>query len=145
MIFSLANCLILAGVIFAIGAWGVLARRNVLVMLISVELMLNAVNLAFVAFGRAHAGTNAAALHDLDQRLKDKKLLALSPAERQAAVQPLEAARAELLQTGTTGQVFALFIIAIAAAEAAVGLAIILTLFRNRQTVDTGDMRTLQH
>lgn len=109
--FTLTGCLTLAGVIFATGAWGVLARRNVVVMLISVELMLNAVNLAFVSFARAHA------------------CLA------QETLQP---------QAGQAGQLCALFVIAIAAAEAAVGLAIVIALFRNRQTVDTREMRTLQ-
>jgi NADH-quinone oxidoreductase subunit K len=110
-VFSLQACLALAGVIFAVGVWGVLARRNVLVMLISVELMLNAVNLVFAAFARAHANL------------------------AQETLRPF---------AGETGQLCALFIIAIAAAEAAVGLAIIVALFRNRQTVDTREIRTLQ-
>jgi len=109
--FSLNNCLILAGIVFAAGAWGVLARRNVLVMLISVELMLNAVNLVFVSFARAHANLGPQALQS---------------------------------HAGATGQLCALFVIAIAAAEAAVGLAIVLALFRNKPTVDTQEMRTLQ-
>ncbi|MGD0093032.1 MAG: NADH-quinone oxidoreductase subunit NuoK [Planctomycetota bacterium] len=110
--FSLSNCLVLAGIIFAAGAWGVLARRNVLVMLISVELMLNAVNLVFVSFARAQAHTGPQGL------------------------QP---------HAGAMGQLCALFVIAIAAAEAAVGLAIVIALFRNKQSVDTQEMRTLQH
>jgi NADH-quinone oxidoreductase subunit K len=110
-LFSLTNCLILAGVIFAAGAWGVIARRNLLVMLISIELMLNAVNLAFISFARAHANL------------------------AQQTLQPY---------AGETGQLCALFVIAIAAAEAAVGLAIVIALFRNRQTVDTRELRTLQ-
>ena len=109
--FTLSNCLILAGIIFAAGAWGVLARRNVLVMLISVELMLNAVSLVFVSFARVHTNT------------------------AQQTLQP---------HAGETGQLCALFIIAIAAAEAAVGLAIVIALFRNKPTVDTREMRTLQ-
>jgi NADH-quinone oxidoreductase subunit K len=109
--FSLSNCLVLAGIIFATGAWGVLARRNALVMLISVELMLNAANLVFVSFARAQANMAGQTL------------------------QP---------RAGETGQLCALFVIAIAAAEAAVGLAIVIALFRNKQTVDTREMRTLQ-
>ncbi|MCY3018955.1 MAG: NADH-quinone oxidoreductase subunit NuoK [Planctomycetota bacterium] len=108
--FTLTNCLILAGIIFAAGVWGVIARRNVLIMLISIELMLNAVNLVFASFARTHAGL----------------------------AQPPQA------HAGETGQLFALFVIAVAAAEAAVGLAIILTIFRNRATVDTDDMQTLK-
>lgn len=112
VLFTLRNCLILGAVLFAIGAWGVLARRNVLIVLISVELMLNAVNLVFASFARSHAN------------------LAHQTGEAYG---------------GESGQVFALFVIAVAAAEAAVGLAIVITFFRNRESVDTRDMRLLQH
>ena len=54
-VFNLRNCLILGGMIFAVGAWGVIARRNILIVLISIELMLNAVNLVLASFARAHA------------------------------------------------------------------------------------------
>jgi NADH-quinone oxidoreductase subunit K len=84
--------LVLAAALFAIGAVGFLLRRNLLVLLMSIELMLNAVNLTLVAFNRHHAQN-----HD--------------------------------------GQIFAFFIIAIAAAEAAVGLAIVLAFFRLRASV----------
>jgi len=110
-LFNLRNCLILGGVIFAIGVWGVIARRNVLLMLISIELMLNAVNLIFASFARAHA--------NLAQQTHNP-------------------------YAGETGQIFALFIIAVAAAEAAVGLAIVITWFRNRETVDTREMQNLK-
>jgi NADH:ubiquinone oxidoreductase subunit K len=106
----LSSCLILGGVIFAIGAWGVVARRNLLIVLISLELMLNAVNLVFASFARMHAGNDKA---------------------------PQYAAE--------NGQIFALFIIAVAAAEAAVGLAIVITWFRNRETVDTRDMKDMKN
>ncbi len=108
--FRLASCLGLAGALFAIGAWGVLARKNILLMLISVELMLNAVMLAFVSFARAYAN--------------------LGPTEG-------------LPHAGETGQIFGLFIIAVAAAEAAVGLAIVVAYFKNRNTVDTRDIRSM--
>ncbi len=108
--FTLKNALILAGVIFIVGAWGVIARRNVLIVLISLELMLNAVNLAFASFARAHANMAVDTLNPY---------------------------------AGETGQIFALFVIAVAAAEAAVGLAIVITYFRNRETVDTREMRNL--
>jgi NADH-quinone oxidoreductase subunit K len=89
---------LLAGVIFTLGAIGFLVRRNVLVQLMSIELMLNAVNLALVAFNRMYP-------------------------------------------VNMTGQVFAFFIIAVAAAEAAVGLAIVLAFYRLKASVmsDEGD------
>jgi len=91
--------LVLAGVLFGIGAVGFLVRRNVLVALMSIELMLNAINLTFVAFNRAYPQQH-------------------------------------------TGQVISFFVIAIAAAEAAVGLAIVLSFFRLRKTVrsDSADL-----
>jgi NADH-quinone oxidoreductase subunit K len=95
----LEHYLIVAAILFTIGACGFLARRNMLIALMSVELMLNSVNLTLVAFNRWMG----------DQHI---------------------------------GQMFALFIIAVAAAEAAVGLAIVLALFRVRKTVltDTADL-----
>ncbi|HYF51813.1 MAG TPA: NADH-quinone oxidoreductase subunit NuoK [Planctomycetota bacterium] len=111
-LFSLKNCLILSAVLFIIGGWGVVARKNVLIVLISVEIMLNAVNLAFASFARAHANLSHQTMN---------------------------------VYAGETGQLFALFIIAVAAAEAAVGLAILITWFRNRETVDTREMRTLKN
>jgi len=93
---------LLSGAIFTLGAIGFLVRRNVLVQLMSIELMLNAVNLVLVAFNRSHPGN-------------------------------------------MTGQVFAFFIIAVAAAEAAVGLAIVLAFYRLKGTVmsDEGDQLKL--
>ncbi len=108
---NLKACLILAGAIFSIGAWGVVARRNVLIVLVSLELMLNAVNLVFASFARMHANMPHAAGN---------------------------------ATAGEDGQIFALFIIAVAAAEAAVGLAIVITYFRNKETVDTRDMNELK-
>jgi len=88
----LLNQFLLRGaVLFAAGVYGVLARRNAVMVLMSIELMLNAVNLNFVAFGLQH---------DV-----------------------------------VSGQVFALFIIAVAAAEVGVGLAIVLLLYRNRKSI----------
>ena len=92
---SLEHYLILSAILFSIGLYGVLAKRNAIIILISIEIMLNAVNIAMVAFSRY--------------------------------VVPL------LL----TGQVFAIFIMVVAAAEAAVGLAIIITIYRKRETIDT--------
>ncbi len=95
---ALEHYVMLSGVIFTLGTIGFLVRRNVLVQLMSIELMLNAVNLALVAFNRAY------------------------PADM-------------------TGQIFAFFIIAVAAAEAAVGLAIVLAFYRLKGSVmsDEGD------
>jgi NADH-quinone oxidoreductase subunit K len=110
--FKLVSCLALSAAIFSIGAMGVIARRNVLVMLISVEVMLNAVMLAFVSFARA--------------------MVNLGPAAGKTFA-------------AEGGQIFALFIIAVAAAEAAVGLAIVIAYFRNRQTVDTRDIKAMRN
>ncbi len=85
------EALALSVALFSIGVIGVLTRRNALIVFMSIELMLNAVNLAFVAFSRLH---------------------------------------------GVGGQVFVIFVMTVAAAEAAVGLAIVIALFRHRQTVD---------
>jgi NADH:ubiquinone oxidoreductase subunit K len=92
--------LILGAFLFCVGIYGIIARRNAVLVLMSVELMLNAVNINLVAF------------HDL--------------------VWPTD--------TAATGQVFALFIIAIAAAEVGVGLAIVLNMFRNRASVNVDDV-----
>ena len=92
----------LAGTLFTIGAIGFLARRNVLVQLMSIELMLNAVNLALVAYNRQHTAN----MH---------------------------------------GQMFAFFVIAVAAAEAAVGLAIVLAFYRLKATVFSDEADQLKH
>jgi NADH-quinone oxidoreductase subunit K len=93
--------LLLSTVIFTIGAIGFLIRRNVLVQLMSIELMLNSVNLLLVAFNRQHTG-------DMN------------------------------------GQMFAFFIIAVAAAEVAVGLAIVLQFYRLRATVNSDEASSLR-
>ena len=86
------NFLLLAAALFAIGVYGVIARRNAVMVLMSIELILNAVNLNLVAFS---------------------------------------------LMTGAVdGQVFALYVIAIAAAEVGVGLAMVLLMYRNRKSID---------
>jgi NADH-quinone oxidoreductase subunit K len=92
----------LSGILFAIGGVGFLVRRNVLVTLMSIEVMLNAVNLALVAFNRVHSESH-------------------------------------------TGQMFAFFIIAAEAAEVAVGLAIVLSVFRIKRTVRTDDVDLLKN
>jgi NADH:ubiquinone oxidoreductase subunit K len=91
--------LLLAAALFCIGVYGVIARKNGVLVLMSIELILNSVNINLVAFSAMQKG--AAAL---------------------------------------TGQVFALFIIAVAAAEVGVGLAIVLAIFRNYRSVDLDDV-----
>jgi NADH-quinone oxidoreductase subunit K len=92
--------LILSAILFTIGVAGVVIRRNIIVILMSVELMLNAVNLTFVAFARA--------LGSMD------------------------------------GQVIVFFVMTVAAAEAVVGLAIVIAVFRHRQTLDPQEMQLLK-
>jgi NADH-quinone oxidoreductase subunit K len=92
----------LSGAIFTLGAIGFLVRRNMLVQLMCVELMLNAVNLALVAYNRIHTGNMG-------------------------------------------GQMFAFFIIAVAAAEAAVGLAIVLAFYRLKASVFSDEADKLRH
>ena len=105
MILHLGHYLALSCVLFTIGAAGFLFRRNVLVALMSVELMMNAVNLTFVAANRWQP--------------------AVASASGAAASVPHQ------------GHLFAFFVIAVAAAEAAVGLAIVLAFYRLRKTVRT--------
>jgi NADH-quinone oxidoreductase subunit K len=102
--FNPTNCLLLSAFLFAAGLYGVMARRNLLVVLMSVELMLNAANLAFLTFARLHGGA-----------------------------------------AGTTGHVFVLMTIGVAAAEVAIGLALVIALFRTRQTLDTSRLKDLHH
>jgi NADH-quinone oxidoreductase subunit K len=92
--------LVLSAALFSIGVVGVMVRRNIIVILMSIELMLNAVNINLAAFSYQ--------LHN------------------------------------AIGQVFAIFIIAVAAAEAAVGLGIILAFFRNKETLNVDDMNTMR-
>jgi NADH-quinone oxidoreductase subunit K len=88
--------------LFSIGIYGVLARRNAVLVLMSIELMLNAVNVNLVAFG---------------QFLRDTLL---------------------------SGQVFALFVITVAAAEVGIGLAIVILIFRNRETINVDEVNLLK-
>jgi NADH-quinone oxidoreductase subunit K len=95
-----AHYMVLSAALFAIGLIGVLVRRNLIIIFMSIELMLNAVNINLVAFSR----------------------------EWQHAV----------------GQVFAIFVIAVAAAEAAVGLGIILAFYRNKETINIDEMTIMK-
>ena len=100
MAIPISHYIILSAVLFPIGVGGVLVRRNVIVVFMCIELMLNSVNLLLVAFAR-HLGDGS-------------------------------------------GQVFVFFVMAVAAAEVAVGLAIIISLFRGRETVDIGQINLLR-
>jgi NADH-quinone oxidoreductase subunit K len=96
----LGHYLFVSAVLFAIGTAGVFMRRNLITILLSVEIMLNAVNLTFIAFGR---------------------------------------------QLGTVdGQIIVFFVIAVAAAEAAVGLAIVIALFRHRESLNPDAFTSLK-
>jgi len=95
----LQESLALSGILFSIGVVGVLLRRNVIVMFMSIELMLNAVNLTFVALSRS---------------------------------------------VGIEGQLFVIFVMTVAAAEAAIGLAIIISIFRHYESVDIRKFRLLR-
>ena len=96
---TILHYLVVAAALFAIGTVGVLTRRNVVIVLMSIELILNAVNLNLVAFSRLY---------------------------------------------GLHGQVFSIFVITDAAAEAAVGLGIIIAFFRNKETVNMDDVDLLK-
>lgn len=96
----IAHYLIVSAALFSIGAYGVLARRNLLIILMSVEVMLNGVNVAILAFSRLYGDA--------------------------------------------AGHVFVLIVMGVAAAEVSVGLAILIAVFRNRKTVDTGDLKSLK-
>ncbi len=98
----LSAYLVLALMLFCIGLYGALTKRNIVIVLLCIELMLNAVNINLVAFSK----------------------LGLTPS--------------------ITGQVFALFTIAVAAAEVAVGLAVLLALYRNRKSVNIQEMESLK-
>ena len=95
----LSESLFFSALLFTIGVVGVLTRRNAIIVFMCIELMLNAVNLSFVAFAQVY---------------------------------------------GAAGQVFVFFVMTVAAAEAAVGLAIIIALFRHRQTVDLSNINILK-
>ncbi len=99
---GLEHYLMLSAVLFVIGLFGTLTKRNNIAVLLSLEIMLNAVNITMVAFSRYVASA------------------------------------------GLTGQVFAIFIIAVGAAEAAVGLAIIMAVYRRRGTVDPTEIDSMK-
>ena len=96
----LGHYLVVSAILFAIGTAGVFLRRNLITILLSIEIMLNAVNLTFVAFGRAQANVD--------------------------------------------GQIITFFVMTVAAAEAAVGLAIVIALFRHRESLNPDAFTSLK-
>jgi NADH-quinone oxidoreductase subunit K len=102
-----SHLFVLAAVLFSIGAAGFFLRRNVIVVLMCIELMLNAANLSFLAASRMHTLANGG--------------------------------RPDL-----QGPIFALFVIVVAAVEAAVGLALVIALYRNKQTVSLAEVSELK-
>ena len=96
----LGHYLVVSAILFAIGSAGVFLRRNLITILLSIEIMLNAVNLSFVAFGRAHGTVD--------------------------------------------GQIITFFVMTVAAAEAAVGLAIVISLFRHRESLNPDAFSSLK-
>ncbi len=112
---SLEAMLIIAAVLFAIGLYGALARRNVLAVLMSIELMFNAVNLTLVALAKYVAPVG------LTENL------------------------AENLGAVLTGQVFAVFIITVAAAEIALGLGIVFAMYRTTGSIDLTEVSELRN
>lgn len=102
MAITLQHYLVLSGILFCIGIYGVLAKRNAVVILMCIELMLNGVNIAMVAFSRY------------------------------------------IVPQALTGQIFAIFIMTVAAAEVAVGLSIVIAIYRNRQSIDVADINLMK-
>lgn len=98
----LSQFLVLGAALFAFGVYGLLVRRNVVLILLSVELMLNAVNINLVAF------------------------------------------ESYLVSSDAVGQVFAIFVITVAAAEVGIGLAIVLMIFRNRRSANVDDLSLMR-
>jgi len=99
-VIPLSHYLIVSATLFSLGAAGVFMRRNLITMLLSIEIMLNAVNLSFVAFGRYNGDVN--------------------------------------------GQIIVFFVMTVAAAEAAVGLALVIALFRHRESLNPDAFTSLK-
>jgi NADH-quinone oxidoreductase subunit K len=102
----LSGYLAVSAILFVMGAFGVLIRKNALVIFMSVELMLNAANLAFLAFARSYEITTGMAVF--------------------------------------SGQLFVLFVMSVAAAEVAVGLALIVAIFKSKHSIDVDQMSSLK-
>lgn len=113
----LERYLILSVILFCIGLYGALSRRNIIAVLICTELMLNGVNVALVAFSR----------------YTTPAFMRLTPVDTSDAVRVLD------------GQAFAVFVVVVAAAEVALGLALIIALVRSRNTTDITEINLMRN
>jgi len=111
---TLTNVLIVSAVLFGIGLFGALSKRNSIVVLMCIEIMFNAVNLAAIAFSRFTLPSE----------------LTGNPA----------GVTVEAIHRALTGQIFAIFIITVAAAEVALGLALIIAVYRSRKVVELTEL-----
>ena len=116
---TLERFLIFGALLFAIGLYGALSKRNAITVLMSLELMFNAVNITAVAMSRY-----------------------IVPA---GLVEDTAAASDEVVRLLLSGQIFSLFIIVVAAAEVALGVAIVIAIYRNRETVFVTDANSMMH
>lgn len=116
---SFENVLIVGAIIFAIGLYGALSKRNAITVLMSLELMFNAINITAVAVSRYVLPFSLSTYSDTGGM--------------------------ELTRLLLTGQVFSVFIITVAAAEVALGVAIVIAIYRNRQTVFVTDANQMRH
>lgn len=112
---TLNHFLVLGAVLFVIGLFGALSKRNAVAILMSIEIMLNAVNVTLVAFASAILNHGGKALNG-----------------------------ATVDSNRLTGQIFAIFIITVAAAEASVALAMIIAIYRRRNTIDVGEINLMR-
>jgi len=112
---TLNHFLVLGAVLFVIGLFGALSKRNAVTILMSIEIMLNAVNITLVAFASSILNHGGKALNG-----------------------------ATVDSGRLTGQIFAVFIITVAAAEASVALAMIIAIYRRRNTIDVGEINLMR-
>ena len=118
---TLENFLIVGAIIFAIGLYGALTKRNAITVLMSIELMFNAVNITAVALSRS-----------------------IAPASVIKVAETHGGNMANAAQFLLTGQVFSIFIITVAAAEVALGLAIVIAIYRNRESIFVTDVAEMK-
>ncbi len=111
---TLVNFMMLSFLLFVVGIAGVLSRRNIIIIFMSIELILNAVNLNLIAFSR---------FFQMNPKMSESLGITVNP---------------------LAGPVFTIFIIVVAAAEAAVGLGVVISLFRNRETVAIDEIDLLK-
>ena len=116
---NLETFLLVSGIIFCVGLYGTLTRRNAIAVLMGIELMFNAVNIAAVAMSR----------YIVPAGLRDNSV----------------ATADEVVQFLLTGQIFAVFIITVAAAEVTLGLAIIIAIYGHKNSVDVTEVNLMKH